>query len=646
MNINLDDPRLTAYAFDELSGAEKAEMEAVLAASPEAQEFVREVRQLSGALKAEYDAERESRPIPHTNIVPLAQKDEPWSFSRRLALAAAVALFAVIGAIAIGPELRKRTATESMFSHSQMLNQAVDAVDGAVPPPPQGPAEGVEFASAKAAEPKITLALGLTDEAGRQFNTARYGQIEENPFLAAASNPLSTFSIDVDTASYSNIRRFIENGSLPPKDAVRIEEMINYFAYDYPQPNDDTPFSVNLDAASCPWQPAHRLVRIGLQGLEMPNDLRPASNLVFLLDVSDSMEPANRLPLVKQAMRLLVDKLGENDRVGIVVYAGASGLALPSTTGNHKEQIRAALENLHAGGSTNGAQGIELAYQMAAEHFIKGGVNRVILATDGDFNVGTTSEGELVRLIEEKAKSGVFLSVLGVGDDNLNDSMMQKLADKGNGNYAYLDSLDEARKVLVRQINATLVTIAKDVKIQVEFNPARVALYRLIGYEKRLLRKEDFNNDKIDAGEIGAGHTVTALYEVVPVGAEPNPAASVPPVDPLKYQSPVPAPGKSDLPELLTVKVRYKQPDGDTSKLLERPFADSGADFASAAPDLKFAAAVAEFGMILRDSEFKGSGSLGAVIEWAQQGMGADVEGYRGGFLDLVRKAQHLNARM
>ena len=382
----------------------------------------------------------------------------------------------------------------------------------------------------------------------------------------------------------------------------------------------------------------------------MPNEKRPASNLVFLLDVSGSMEPPNRLPLVRQAMRLLVDKLGENDRVAIVVYSGASGLALPSTTGDRKEQILAALENLQAGGSTNGAQGIELAYQTAAEHFIKGGVNRVILATDGDFNIGTTSEGDLVRLIQEKAKGGVFLSVLGVGDDNLNDSMMQKLADKGNGNYAYLDSLDEARKVLVQQINGTLVTIAKDVKIQVEFNPARVASYRLIGYEKRILRKEDFNNDKIDAGEIGAGHTVTALYEIVPVGVEANPAASVAPVDPLKYQpnlvSVATSLGKAASPELLTVKLRYKEPDGDTSKLIERPFVDSGAQFASAAPDLKFAAAVAEFGMILRDSEFKGNGTFGAVLEWAQEGMGADENGYRAGFLVLVRKAQELKAQM
>ena len=356
----------------------------------------------------------------------------------------------------------------------------------------------------------------------QDFNTATYDHIEENPFLAAASNPLSTFSIDVDTASYSNVRRFIESGALPPKDAVRVEEMLNYFSYDYPQPTGDDPFSINLDSTSCPWEPAHRLVRIGLKGREIATDKRPASNLVFLLDVSGSMMPPERLPLIKQSMRLLVDKLTENDRVAIVVYAGGSGLALPATSGDRKEQILSALENLQAGGSTNGAEGIELAYKTAAENFIKGGVNRVILATDGDFNIGVTDQGDLIRLIEEKAKSGVFLSVLGVGNDNLKDSTMQKLADKGNGNYAYLDSLDEARKVLVQQMSGTLITIAKDVKIQVEFNPARVASYRLIGYEKRMLRKEDFNNDKIDAGEIGAGHTVTALYEIVPVGCEPG----------------------------------------------------------------------------------------------------------------------------
>jgi Ca-activated chloride channel family protein len=701
MNINLDDPKLTAYALDELSGTEKAQVEAAVSASPEAQEFVRELRLLSGNLRAEYVAERDTHVVASRNVVPRETKRRTMEPASWLGLAAAVVLCACLVAVAIGTMRRGNVAllASSPGNAGQSpLNlpeqSAGSSVDGIImeepsapesgtekePPPPPSANEPTEFAMQKPApvaaaksasapllnlyaarqrpawQPLATIPSELTidhfklkDEKG-EFNTARYGHIEENPFLAATDNPLSTFSIDVDTASYSNVRRFLENGSLPPKDAVRVEEMINYFAYDYPQPNDGTPFSVNLDAASCPWQPAHRLVRIGLKGREMPNEKRPASNLVFLLDVSGSMEPSNRLPLVKQAMRLLVEKLGENDRVAIVVYAGASGLALPSISGDHKEEILSALENLQAGGSTNGAQGIELAYQTALKHFIKGGVNRVILATDGDFNVGTTGEGDLVRLIQEKAKAGVFLSALGVGDDNLNDSTMQKLADKGNGNYAYLDSVEEAKKVLVRQINGTLVTIAKDVKIQVEFNPARVASYRLIGYEKRILRKEDFNNDKIDAGEIGAGHTVTALYEVAPTGAEPNPAASVPPVDPLKYQSKPAATahssGKSASPELLTVKVRYKEPDGDTSKLLERPFVDGGATFPNASPDLKFAAAVAEFGMILRDSEFKGNGTLGTVTEWAREGKGADENGYRNGLLELVQKAQALKARM
>jgi Ca-activated chloride channel family protein len=440
------------------------------------------------------------------------------------------------------------------------------------------------------------------------------------------------------------MRRFINEGSLPPKDAVRVEEMINYFTYDYAQPRDDKPFAVQVDVASCPWETSHRLVRIGLKGKEIATDKRGPSNVVFLLDVSGSMMPTERLPLVKQAMRLLVEKLTENDRVAIVVYAGASGLALPSTTGDHKEQILEALENLQAGGSTNGEAGIQLAYKIAADNFIKGGVNRVILATDGDFNVGVTNQGDLIRLIEEKAKSGVFLSVLGVGTDNFKDSTMQKLADKGNGNYAYLDSLDEARKVLVQQMNGTLVTIAKDVKIQVEFNPARVASYRLIGYEKRMLRKEDFNNDRVDAGEIGAGHTVTALYELVPVGAASNPAASTPPVDPLKYSS---NEGSASTPstlsnEMLTVKLRYKKPDGHKSELVERAVTDAGGNFENAPIDLKFAAAVAEFGMILRDSEYKGNGTFGAVLEWAQEGKGADANSYRAGFIELVRKAQAL----
>ena len=517
------------------------------------------------------------------------------------------------------------------------------ALNASAPPPPMPMKRPYNLAGSGE-----TTEADAGSNSNRELNTATYDRVEENPFLPAASNPLSTFSIDVDTASYSNVRRFINSGSLPPKDAVRVEEMINYFSYDYPEPEGDKPFSIDLDSSACPWDPSHRLLRIGLKGREVANENRPASNLVFLLDVSGSMMPAERLPLVKQAMRLLVDRLTEKDRVAIVIYAGGSGLALNSTSGNEKEKILRALEELKAGGSTNGAEGIELAYKVAADNFIKGGVNRVILATDGDFNIGVTNQGDLIRLIEAKAKTGVFLSVLGVGTDNLKDSTMQKLADKGNGNYAYLDSIDEARKVLVQQVNGTLMTIAKDVKIQVEFNPARVASYRLIGYEKRMLRKEDFNNDKIDAGEIGAGHTVTALYEVVPTGrGGTDPATDVPPVDPLKYQSPSSSAAAKTAasPEMVTVKLRHKKPDGETSELTERSFTDTGSKFENAPPDLKFAAAVAEFGMLLRDSQYKGKGSFGAVLEWAEEGKGRDTAGYRAGFIELARKAQSLKPR-
>jgi Ca-activated chloride channel family protein len=709
--MNVDDPKLTAYALDELSHDERAKVETALAGSPEAQRFVAEIRELANSLKKEYSTAIEEEKLIPANLIDI--RDDPWfwSIARPLSIAAIVALFAVIGAIVVGKHnlgrpgaadrfaiLRKDSPQTSSLSAPPIESTPFADVEGEISPPAlalttPGQSEvqrsivtGSNIATAQETGPssgKIESSYGggRRLERGRQlaaksktasfapegpaplpsfgvhadalngirqpsgdFNTAAYDQIVENAFLDAASNPLSTFSIDVDTASYSNIRRFINDGSLPSKDSVRIEEMINYFTYNYPQPEGDKPFSVNVDVTGCPWESAHRLVRIGLKGREVATDKRGPSNLVFLLDVSGSMTPPERLPLVKQAMRLLVEKLTENDRVAIVVYAGNSGLALPSTNGDHKEQILSAIESLAPGGSTNGAEGIQLAYKVAADHFIKGGVNRVILATDGDFNVGVTSQGDLIRLIEEKAKTGVFLSVLGVGNDNLKDSTMQKLADKGNGNYAYLDSIDEARKVLVQQMNGTLVTIAKDVKIQVEFNPSRVASYRLIGYEKRMLRKEDFNNDKIDAGEIGAGHTVTALYEIVPAGATANPAASIPPVDPLKYGSGVKpaseAPSSSG--EMLTVKLRHKKPDGDKSELIERAFTDNGDKFEKASPDLKFAAAVAEFGMILRDSQHKGNGTLGAVLEWAQEGKGNDANGYRAGFIELVRKAQAL----
>jgi Ca-activated chloride channel family protein len=641
--MNIDDPKLTAYALDELDEAERAAIAHEVAASPQAQREVQETQTIARLLRKEFAAELSKEAPLRANLSDI--RDDPWfwSIARPLAIAAVIAVFAVIGLAIFGSyKLHQNEIAQGSRHPANLPLAAPSAVEAEMAEmPTQATATPMIAQQPAAGQPGFREELSRDSDRNQKgkFNTADYGHFIENPFLAAVDSPLSTFSIDVDTASYSILRRFINRGSLPPKDAMRIEEMINYFTYDYPQPKADEPFSINVDVASCPWEETHRLVRIGLKGREIAQDKRGPCNLVFLLDVSGSMTPPERLPLVKQAMRFLVEKLTENDRVAIVVYAGASGLALPSTTGEHKEQILSALESLQAGGSTNGAEGILLAYKIASDNFIKGGVNRVILATDGDFNVGVTSQGELIRLIEEKAKSGAFLSVLGVGDDNLKDSTMQKLADKGNGNYAYLDSLDEARKVLVQQMNGTLVTIAKDVKIQVEFNPARVASYRLIGYEKRMLRKEDFNNDKIDAGEIGAGHTVTALYDVVPVGAAISP--SVPPVDPLKYSVP-PENARSNSNEMLTVKLRYKKPDGDKSELIERSVLDDGKQFANASADFKFAAAVAEFGMLLRDSEFKGNGTLGAVLEWAQEGKGADRNGYRAGFLELVRKAEAL----
>ena len=469
-----------------------------------------------------------------------------------------------------------------------------------------------------------------------------YAKIVENAFRESTKEPLSTFAIDVDTASYANVRRFLGQGVLPPKDAVRVEELINYFPYDYPPPTTtDEPFAVNAEVAACPWEPGHRLVRVGLKGREIAVDQRPLSNLVFLIDVSGSMSAPNKLPLVKSALRLLVGKLGENDRVAIVVYAGATGLALPSTSCIEKSKILNALEDLQSGGSTNGGQGINLAYDVAVANFIKGGTNRVILCTDGDFNVGVTGNSELGALITRKAKSGVFLSVLGFGMGNLKDRTLEQLADKGNGNSAYIDSIQEAAKVLVDQMGGTLVTIAKDVKIQVEFNPARVASYRLIGYEDRLLQARDFNDDKKDAGEIGAGHTVTALYEVVTAGRE----ADAPGVDPLRYQKPAEKPvAGSTSSELFTVKIRYKPPQGDESRMMAFAVEDDGVDD-SPTDDFRFAAAVAEFGLLLRDSPFKGRASWDDVLERAESSRGTDRSGYRGEFLDLVRKARSLEPR-
>ena len=472
------------------------------------------------------------------------------------------------------------------------------------------------------------------------FNTEGYDHINENKFLKVSDNPLSTFSIDVDAASYSNVRRFLNQGQLPPAGAVRIEEMINYFHYEYPQPKSDQPFSINTEISDAPWNKEHKLVLIGLQGKKIPTENLPASNLVFLIDVSGSMQGPNRLPLVKSSMKMLVDQLREQDKVSIVVYAGAAGLVLKPTSGDEKTAIKDAIDNLEAGGSTAGGAGIKLAYKTANEYFVKGGNNRVILCTDGDFNIGESSDDAMERLIENERKSGVFLTVLGYGMGNYKDNKMQKLADKGNGNHAYIDGISEAKKVLVNEFGGTLFTIAKDVKLQIEFNPSKVQGYRLIGYENRMLAKEDFNDDKKDAGELGSGHTVTALYEVIPAGVKSDFLKTL---DPLKYQNnDKPFSKTSHTDEIMTVKFRYKAPDGDVSKLIEHPLKDDQLSISKTSDNFRFAASVAEFGMLLRNSEFKANASYDNIIKTAKKAKGNDDEGYRSEFIRLVESAQLL----
>ena len=578
-------------------------------------------------------------------------------------------------AVATGEQLVKQRKETFHYAFQDQLGRAQDAVA-------RGERERAVAEIGKAKETvQAQLAMLTVDELSvvnarlAQVETAlnnneSYARLNDNPFKVVAGDakaePLSTFSIDVDTASYSNVRRFLDAGQLPPPDAVRIEELLNYFPYGYEQPAKDAkePFKAVVEVAGCPWNSSHRLARVAIKGKEIAHDKRPVSNLVFLIDVSGSMNEPKKLPLVKEGLQMMVKELTENDRVAIVVYAGAAGLVLPSTCADPmgKEKILGAIENLSAGGSTNGAHGIQLAYNVAAEHFIKGGTNRVILATDGDWNVGITDKTSLDNLIVEQAKSGVFLSALGFGFGNLKDSTLESISNKGNGHYAYIDDQKEARKVLVEEMSGTLVTIAKDVKIQVEFNPAKVESYRLIGYENRMLRAQDFNNDKIDAGEIGAGHCVTALYEIVPADPNKKPVAPAPKpesgqakfgvivdvaaaaaaaakaagIDPLIY-----ADRKSD--DLLTLKLRYKAPEGDTSTKLAFPARDSGASYAKASDDFKFAAAVAQFGMVLRNSPHKGSATLAGVIELADEAKGKDEKGYRKDFVELAKKAKAIS---
>ena len=532
----------------------------------------------------------------------------------------------------------KKTSSRQVYNLNEPPPKTDESQLIPAPPPPQQESnqkQTITIVNDEAGMPaeQVDFEKNEIKDQKASYDSEGYDVIVENKFLAATQNPLSTFSIDVDEAAYSNIRRFLQSGSLPPAGAVRIEEMINYFDYSYTRPENKEPFAVNTEMSDCPWNPQHKLVHIGLQGKEIPMENLPASNMVFLIDVSGSMDEPNKLPLVQASMKLLTDQLRQDDKVAIVVYAGNAGLVLPSTNGANKTAIREAIDNLEAGGSTAGGEGIKLAYKTARENFIKGGNNRIILATDGDFNVGVSSEDELVRLIEEERKSGVFLSVLGYGMGNYQDSKMQQLADKGNGNHSYIDNINEARKVLVSEFGSTLFTIAKDVKIQIEFNPAKVQAYRLIGYENRMLAAEDFNDDLKDAGELGSGHTVTALYEIIPVGVKDNFTVSV---DPLKYQAnDKKINGTTN--EMLTIKLRYKEPEGNTSKLIVHPVMDEHKTLAATSDNFRFSAAVAEFGLLLRGSAFIQQGNYAQVLNLARSAKGTDANGYRAEFISLVQ---------
>lgn len=484
-----------------------------------------------------------------------------------------------------------------------------------------------------------TYTYSYNDDYDPNHNTESYSTIHENQFKLVAHEPVSTFSADVDRASYSNIRRFLNSSQLPQKDVVRIEEMVNYFSYDYEQPTGVHPFGVTTEVSKSPWNPQRKIVRIGIQGKDIAKEELPANNLVFLLDVSGSMSSPNKLGLVKSSLRLLVNEMRPEDRVAIVVYAGAAGLVLESTSGRNKDKILDALDKLQAGGSTAGGAGIKLAYKVAKDNFKKNGNNRIILATDGDFNIGESSDAAMERLIEQKREEGVFLTVLGFGMGNYKDSKMEILADKGNGNYAYIDDIKEANKTLVKEMGGTLFTIAKDVKLQVEFNPAKVKAYRLVGYENRLLNKEDFNDDTKDAGEVGAGHTVTAIYEIIPAGSKEKVAE----IDELKYQKTIVTNDAYEGNEMMTVKVRYKKPDGDKSTLLSYTVNDSEQGFEYTSTDHKFACAVAMFGMKLRDSENLGNKTYDDILAIAKANKGADLDGYRTEFVQMVETAKLLS---
>lgn len=665
MNFNPDDPRWTAYALGELDPAERARLDQVCATDPAARTYVEEIRALAGGLKTALATEPalalrpDQKVVLHAKPKPILQFPIRWA----AALGAAAALLLMLGhpllqnkPVKSGPALPPNKPSievalvQDKNEEMEQLKEEIAPVDrvsqlaaaSSPKPAPVAPAATTPF---QVLSRNLVGNVRLRKDAEAPAESGiispsqdDYDVIRENPFQRVADHPLSTFSIDVDSASYAVMRRYLTNGQLPPKDAVRIEELVNYFTYAYAPPTDGRPFAVHLDAAPCPWNPAHQLARVAIKARELDKANRPAVNLVFLIDVSGSMSSDNKLPLVKRSLQTLAKQLDGRDRLSIVVYAGAAGVVLPTTRGDQTQAILEALERLEAGGSTAGGAGIQLAYDTARAQFVEGGVNRVILCTDGDFNVGLTQRGDLESLIEQEAKSGVYLTVLGFGMGNYKDSTLELLSNKGNGNYGYVDDFSEARRLLVDQMLGTLVTVAKDVKIQVEFNPARVAGYRLIGYENRMLKKEDFNNDKIDAGDVGAGHTVTAFYELIPVG-QPVPGPGQ--VDDLKYQA-QPATPSASTDEILTAKLRYKQPDGDTSVRMDVPLT-AGMLEREPGRDFRFASAVAGFGMILRDSPLRGTFGYADVLALAEPAIGDDPGGYRREFVNLVRNAQALS---
>jgi len=562
--------------------------------------------------------DKEGMPLPGVNILIkstniASQTDFDGKYSIE-AKTGDILIFSYVGFTTQTVKLNKQKVINIKMTVSSQLEEVVVQFDMALKSRAQG--------------------IPISRHIVRPTNTESYKEIEENIFKMVKSSPLSTFSIDVDKAGYSNVRRMINNGQEIPKDAVKIEEMINYFDYNYPQPKGKNPFAIHTEVNTTPWNKKSKLIKIGLQGKTVPLDNIPPSNLVFLIDVSGSMNSQNKLPLLKSAFKLLVNQLRDEDKISIVTYAGAAGLVLPPTSGDNKNKILEALNNLNAGGSTAGGQGIELAYKTAEENFIKNGNNRVILATDGDFNVGASSDQAMEKLIEEKRKSGVFLTCLGFGTGNYQDSKMETLADKGNGNHAYIDSMQEAQRILGTEFGGTLFTIAKDVKIQVEFNPAFVQAYRLIGYENRLLNDEDFNDDKKDAGELGSGHKVTALYEIIPTGVK---SKWLKDIDDLKYSD---KPSANNQKDLLTVKFRYKEPDGDKSKLIEHIISAKEMKNNNASADFKFASAVAMFGMKLRKSEYIEESSFQNIIQLAEEGKAKDNEGYKAEFIRLVKASK------